>query len=110
MKQKEFEFSRTKKKLLEYQQNGRKSVCWKLRKEQVDYIEQSMGREVIPYLYEVKTKYFVIPPKEALLKRIQIEKKRGKDRIVVKLSGHQRSLLDDYGIRYHVVKYLIILN
>lgn len=112
MRRKDYLFSKTKNKLREYEHNGRKSVCWRLSKGQVEFIEQSMGKEVKPYLFEVQTRTFVNPEKlnSVILKKLHYASKKGRRSIVLKLRKKEMRVLDNYGIRYKCIKHEIILN
>ena len=113
MRQSDYQFSRTKKKLLEYQNNGRKEVCWRLTKPQVQFVEKTLGKEVRPYLYEVQTRIFKNPQKleSGLLKKLHYERRKGKKHIILKkLSKPDMMMLDSYGINYKCIKHQIILR
>lgn len=112
MKQKSYESSKIKHQLRQYEENGKKEVCWKLKTpEQVDFI-RSLGYDVKETLYYVHTKKFpeFIRKEHKLLSDLHYAKCEGKSYLVRKLSAKEKRLLKDFGISYSVLKYTITLS
>ena len=112
MKRRDFEYSRTKKQLQQYKQNGKKELVWKLSYKQIEVIKMMKGVRYEPYLYKIKTRPFsnIRSIKSSFLKDIHYKNKRGKKYFVTTLNNDEKQLLQDYNIPYHVVKYKIYLN
>lgn len=111
MKKYAYEHSKLKYQLLDRQRKGVKEIIWKLKPEQVEFIEQKFAFEVIPYLYEIRTRTFYnVKTLDNLLKDIHYSCKRGKKVIVLKLSSKQRKILDEFGVKYIPYKYRIVMN
>ena len=110
MKKYAYEHSRLKYQLLDRQRRGVKELIWKLEPAQVEYIEQKFHFEVVPYLYEVRTRTFYnAKTVDNLLKDIHYSHKRGKKVIVLKLNSKQRKMLDEFNVKYRPYKYRIIM-
>lgn len=110
MKKYAYEHSRLKYQLLDKQRRGVREVIWKLEPAQVEFIEQKFGFEVIPYLYEIKTRSFYnVKNVDNLLKDIHYLHKKGKKIMVFKLNSKQRKLLDQFEVKYRPYKYRIII-
>lgn len=108
MKKDAYENSKLKYQLLDKKRRGVKEVIWKLAPGQVKFVEEKLGFEVVPYLYEIKTKTFYnVKELDRLLKDIHYSWKRGKKVIVIKLNFKQKKILDEYGVKYVPYKYKI---
>lgn len=111
MKSKDYKQSKLKKQLIQKRKGGCKILKWKLSKEQVEEIEK-WGYRVDPYLYSIKTRTFFNVSKlnNTLLKDLHYMKKRGKDYEVRPLKREDREILEEYGIVFRPVKYIIYLR
>lgn len=110
MKKGAYENSRLKHQLLDKKRNGVKEVIWKLNPYQIGFIQETLGFEVVPHLYSVKTRAFHnISNLDALLKEIHYKNKRGIRECVFKLNSKQRQLLDEFGVKYAPYKYRVVL-
>lgn len=106
-----YENSKLKHQLLERKRRGYKELIWKLNPKQRKFIEQTLGFNVEPYLFNVKTRTFSrIRELDPLLKEIHFKNKRGIKNCVFRLNIKQRELLDEYGIKFTPYKYRIKLN
>lgn len=109
MRNKQYRLTRTYRTLCELKKKGVKSVCWRLSKNQLDFLRVTFDIE--PYLYAIKTKRFVqiqnIPYK--ILKDLHYSAKSGKKEIVRKLNSKEIAILEQQGIQYYVCKYTIHL-
>lgn len=110
MKNKDYRLAQTKYKLKELKQHRVKSVVWRLTRQQKVFIQQ-LGYEVIPYLYEVKTKTFMnlSSIKNSKLKEIHYSCKKGKKAIVLKLNKEDMKILEEYAVKFRPIKFKIIL-
>lgn len=54
MKNRDFQFSRTRKQLQQYKSQGKKTVIWKLSYKQIEVLKM-MRIKFEPYLYKIKT-------------------------------------------------------
>jgi len=110
MKKRAYESSKLKYQLLNKKRNGVKEVIWKLSPSQVEFIQRKFGFYIEPYLYEVKTRTFCnIKNLDTLLKDLHYKSKQGKKFTVIKLTRHQKDVLDTLGIKYKPYKYRIKL-
>ena len=114
MKKKEYYNSKIKHQLsskLKSNNNREKSLFWKLTDEQVEFITK-LGYEVKPYLYRIETKLFKKAKKlkENILKEIHYKKKSGRKEYFRVLSSYDKKILDNYGIKYDVIRYQISFN
>jgi len=108
MKKYAYEHSKLKYQLLDRQRRGVKEVIWKLEPAQVEFIEHKFGFQVIPYLYEIKTRTFYnVKVLDNLLKNIHYSCKRGKKVVVFKLSSKQKKMLNEFDVKYVPYKYKI---
>lgn len=111
MKRNAYEHSKLKYQLLDRQSKGVKEVIWKLNPEQVEFIQQKFRFQVIPHLYEVRTKTFYnVKNAENILKEIHYSCKRGKKSIIMRLNSKEQKLLDEFEIRYRPYKYRVIIK
>ena len=104
---------RLRKLLLQLNQmkkDGKKSVVWKLSKEQLDFLGKYFRIE--PYLYVIRTKKFcrIHDVHDSLLKDIHYAHKNGKKEKVMKLNSKQKAMLKEYDVRFRPCKYLIVLR
>lgn len=111
MNNKQHQLSKLKYQLKEKKRRKIKEVIWRLREEQLTYITENLHYVVIPYLYKVRTRTLknyrsVTSP---LLKNLHHQNKRGKQYMITCLSEPEKKLLDEYGIKYWVERYKIIL-
>ena len=53
MKNRDFQFSRTRKQLQQYKSQGKKTVIWKLSYKQIEVLKM-MRIKFEPYLYKIK--------------------------------------------------------
>ena len=82
-----YENSKLKHQLLERKRRGYKELIWKLNPEQRRFIEQTLGFNVEPYLFNVKTRTFSrIRELDPLLKEIHYKNKRGIKNCVFRLN------------------------
>jgi len=106
------QLSQMKYKLNELKKRRVKSVIWKLTNKQREYIEEKLGYEVIPFLYEIKTKTFKdfssLP--NSKLKEIHCLNKRGKKTIVRSLKHGDIRVLEQYNVRFRPVEFEIFLT
>ena len=110
MKKRNFEQSRTKKKLLEERWKGKKFLVWKLTIAQKQDVEE-LGYMVEPSIYQIETRTFhnVRNLPSTLLKDLHYAKKRDKRYLARPLKQNQIELLKEYGVKYRVLKYKIYL-
>lgn len=110
MKNRDFEFSKTRKQLQKYKNQGEKEVTWKLSSKQIQIIKL-MDLRFEPWLYEIKTRplYNIRSIKSPLLKEIHYKNKQGHNMYVRRLNHDEQQLLKDFGIKFRVVKYKIYL-
>ena len=110
MKNKNYRESRMKKTLREMKDKGVKSVLWSLSRNQLEYVNQFYRVE--PELYRIPTKNFskALCSKYSILKALRNEKAFKKhDYLVTRLKKSEKSVLDEFDIRYSVLKYRIYL-
>ena len=112
MKDKQYRLAKLKYQLQERKRNGTRYVMWKLNREQVEYIVESLGYQVTPYLYRIRTRRLknYKATQSSLLKEIHHANKAGKKTIMKKLSAQQIKVLDQYEIKYWPEKYRIKLS
>lgn len=108
MKRREqIDFSRLKYQIKD-PKNANKN--WRLNKEQITYIQNVLGRDVVESLYEINTKHFdnIRKVQSKLLKDLHFAHKRGKKTIVRSaLTSDQKALLRSVGVYYRPIKYKI---
>jgi hypothetical protein len=94
------------------EENGKEKVIWKLSKQQVDYIENSLGYYVEKTLYYVHTKNFPewIRKKYPILNDLHYAKRKGKSYMTRKLSPQEKQLLREHGVSFSAFKYTIYLQ
>lgn len=110
MKNKNYRENKLKYQLRELQHNGKKSVVWKLSSDQVVFVKQFYRVE--PELYQIHTKLFskTMCDRFPILKHINNEKLyNNHSYIVSKLKKGDLAILDEFDIRYSIVKYRIHL-
>ena len=110
MKNKNYRESKLKHQLRELQHNGKKSVVWKLSSDQVVFVKQFYRVE--PELYQIHTKLFskTMCDSYPILKYLRNEKVfNNHDYLVTRLKKSDKSVLDEFGIHYSVLKYRIHL-
>ena len=80
MKNRDFQFSRTRKQLQQYKSQGKKTVIWKLSYKQIEVLKM-MRIKFEPYLYKIKTRTFynIRSVKSSLLKEIHYKSYQGKN-------------------------------
>lgn len=106
------QFSQIKYKLDKLKRRRVKSVTWKLTNKQREYIEEKLGYEVIPFLYEIKTKTFsdFSSLTNSKLKEIHCSNKRGKKTIVTSLKHKDMQALEENNVKVRPVKFKIVLT
>lgn len=111
MKNKNYRQSKLKKQLSQKRKEGYKILKWKLSKEQVEIIE-NWGYRVEVYLYSIRTRTFFNVSKinNTLLKDLHYMKKRGKDYEVRPLKREDKEILEENGVVFKPVKYIIYLR
>lgn len=109
MKENQRQLSELKNKLRLLKEKGRKSVCWKLNKQQVEYLQQ-LGYQIIPELYSIRTRKFSdVKNLKSILKDIHYSNVKGKREIVRKLKISEENILKQYEVKYRPMKYRIFL-
>ena len=111
MKSKDYELSQLKYKLIKLKERRVKSVIWRLTNQQRDYIE-NLGYEVIPYLYEVKTKTFqnFSNINNCKLKELHYSNKKGKKTVVLMLKHKDMKDFEAYSVKFRPIKFKIYLT
>lgn len=110
MKNKDYRKSKLKNQLRELKCKGKKSVVWKLSREQVEFVQQFYRVE--PELYQIHTRLFskTMRDRFPILKHLNNEKLyNNHSYIVSKLKKGDLAILDEFDIRYSIVKYRIHL-
>lgn len=113
MRESDCEYSRMKHKLFEKKLRGENFVIWSLNSKQVQYIQNNLGFEAVPYIFRISTKRIFfqdIKNKSGILKEIHFASRDKKSRIFRKLNHSDKRLLQEYGVYYTPVKYKILLN
>ena len=112
MNKEDKQLSKLKYKLKELKNRRVKSVTWKLTNKEREYIEEKLGYEVIPYLYEIRTKTFndFSTITNSKLKEIHYSNKRGKKTIVTSLKHQDMQVLEEYNIKPRPIKFKIVLT
>lgn len=110
MRSKDYQFSKIKWKLRESRKKGNETEILKLSRERKEKLEKYYGIE--PYSYIVRTKTFSKRAREhdELLKGLHYAKIKGKDTVKMKLNKDSRRTLDNYGVRYYAIEYIIYLQ
>jgi hypothetical protein len=112
MKQKAYQDNKIKHQLRNYETSGKKELLWKLKPEQVAYI-QGLGYQVDETLFYIHTKAFpdLLRKKYPIINELHISKiRKGKSFIVKKLSKKEKEILRDFGVSFSVAKYTIKLQ
>lgn len=88
----------------------RKTKEWSLNKAEQTYIE-SLGYELEPVIYEIKTKTFkeLYHIRSPLIREIHYASKAGKKRIGRPLKQEEMKLLEEYNIKFRPVKFRVII-
>ena len=112
MTNKNYQTAKMKAQLLARRSNGEKYVIWSLKLEQIEFIEQTMGMFVEPYIVLIETKAIpeVSKSGKKILKDISSAAQRGKKNITRECHNEAIfKLLEEYGIKYKIIKYKIHL-
>lgn len=111
MKNDQNRLSQLKYQLKTQQAEGKKEVIRKLNNEEREFVEETLGYEVIPWLYEITTKTFVNVKalNSSLLKDIHYANKKGRKKIYLRLKRQDIRILEDNGVHYCRFKDKIIL-
>ena len=110
MKNKDYRKNKLKNQLRELKCKGKKSVVWKLSREQVEFVQQFYRVE--PELYRIHTRYFSKEICEiySILKHLNNEKKfKNHTYFVTKLNKKEIDILKEFKIAYTVMKHRIFL-
>ena len=100
-----------KRKLKDLKDRKVKFVIWKLTTSQKEYIEEELGYEVIPNLYEVRTRPFknIANLRNYKLKDLHFANKQGKKTVVLSLKDSDMKEFQENNIKFKPVKFKIIL-
>lgn len=110
MKNNAYRKSDLKFKVRAAQCDGKKQLMWKLTEEQADFLRE-LGYRVEPYLYWIDTRTWNdVNHKPGVLKELHYLRKKGIRKKVRTLNRSEKKLLDEYAVRFGVLKYRIILN
>ncbi len=111
MKNNQNRLSGLKYQLRTQKEAGKKEVTKKLSDEQREFIEEVLGYETKPWLYEITTKTIehVRKVKSSIIRDIHYAKKRGQKKLYKRLKVQDKKTLDEYGIVYRRFKDRIIL-
>lgn len=111
MKNKNYQQSKMKKQLREKRKEGLEYVVWKLNATQIQLIEE-LGYRVEPFIYiiETRTFYDVSKIRSSFLKDIHYAKKRKQQHLVRPINSREIKLLEDFNIKFEVLKYKIHLE
>ena len=110
MTNKQKQFSRIKCQLMQKKKDGNKDVICKLNQEQREYVTDTLGYRIIPWIYEISTTTIKIVSisEDIMLRQIYTAQRRGQKKIYRKLKHREKKALDVYGISYRPFKYKII--
>ena len=110
MKNQAYKLSELKFKVRSAQAEGKKQLVWKLNEEQADFL-RNQGYRVDDYLYWIETRIWNdVRHKPGVLKELHYLRKKGIKKKVRTLTKKERRLLEEYAVRFGVLKYRIILN
>lgn len=106
------QLSQMKYELEKLKKRGVKSVERILTTKQRNYVEEVLGYEAIPYLYEIKTKTFqdFSTITNSKLKEIHYSNKQGKKTIVRSLKHKDKQVLEENNIKLRPIKFKIVLT
>lgn len=107
MKGKDYRLRKILYQLRSLQEKKVKSVQWKLKQEQLEFLSEYF--EIRPALYIVNTRRFrnIYNIKNSLIKRIHFANKSGKSQMVGKFSNEELKTLQQFQIPYKPFKYTI---
>ena len=110
MKGKDYRLRKILYQLRSLQAKKVKSVQWKLKQEQLEFLSEYF--EIRPALYIVNTWRFrnIYNIKNSLIKRIHFANKSGKSQMVGKFSNEELKTLQQFQIPYKPFKYTIYLS
>lgn len=110
MKGKDYRLRKILYQLKDLQSKRVKSVQWKLKQEQLEFLSKYF--EIEPLLYVVNTRRFrnIYNVKNSLIKRIHYANKSGKLQIVGKFTPDELKTLRQFQVSYKPCKYVIYLN
>lgn len=100
-----------KHQLRQKRENQEKEVVWKLNDEQKEYVEQ-LGYGVIPWIYEINTKPIpgVKYARAKIIRDVHYANQRKRKKLYRTLKPKEVKALQEHEVRYHVLKYKIILQ
>ena len=112
MTNKEKRFATLKYKLRQKKENREKEVIWRLSKEQKEYVEDVLGYETLPWIYELTTMPIdsMARRTSSLLRDVHYANKRGEKKSYRKLSNSDLKVLKQNGVKYQEYKVKIILQ
>lgn len=89
---------------------GKKQLIKRISEQQADFLREE-GFKVEPYLYKIQTRAWKSSDDlQGVLKELHFLRKQGVTNCVRKLNKKDLKRLDEYHVRYEVIKYRIILR
>lgn len=102
--------SQLKHEVYQAKNAGKKHMTLKISEQQAEFLRK-LGFTVIPYLYWIETKTWCnANDVRGVLKELHFLRKGGKRSCVRRLNKKEIALLDEYDVRYEVMKYRIYLK
>lgn len=113
MNKQELDNTQLKQFLAKKKARGVPSIIYKLNAEQLDFVENVLGYETIPFIFTIYTKNLIykdIRNKGAILKQVYHAKKNNKSQIHHTLNHSEKKLLREHHIFYVPFKRIIKLK
>ena len=102
--------SQLKHEVYQAKNTGKKHLTLKISDQQAEFLRR-LGFTVIPYLYWVETRTWgKVENVRGVLKELHFLRKGGKRSCVRRLTRKEISVLEEYDVRYEVMKYRIYLR
>lgn len=102
--------SQLKHEVYQAKNAGKKHLTLKISEQQAEFLRK-LGFNVVAYLYWIETKTWHDSSEvRGVLKELHFLRKGGKRSCVRRLNKKELKLLDEYDVRYEVMKYRIYLK
>ena len=102
--------SQLKHEVYQAKNAGKKHLTLKITEQQAEFLRR-LGFKVVDYLYWIETRTWCnVNDVRGVLKELHFLRKGGKRSCVRRLNRKELALLDEYDVRYEVMKYRIYLK
>lgn len=102
--------SQLKHEVYQAKNAGKKHLTLKITEQQAEFLRR-LGFKVVDYLYWIETRTWCnANDVRGVLKELHFLRKGGKRSCIKRLNKKEIALLDEYDVRYEVMKYRIYLK